>query len=142
MKQEKSREEIIMYGEKSPLSTELKSEICWHNAMKSYILRVSKNSNNIATPFYTGLFSGISEGVIMDCPFVTGLKNSPLHDITSSKPPLTLTRETINYLHQPLLYRVKKTKRRWKNVRETVGRVRGTPFSTGLDISTPHELMP
>ena len=85
----------LLMAVESPLSTELKSEICWHNAMKSYILRASKNSENIATPFYTGLFSGISEGVIMDCPFVTGLKNHPFPDIMSSKPPLTLTRETM-----------------------------------------------
>lgn len=62
MKQEKSREEIILYGEKSPLSTGLKNAKSWHYAMKSYILRVSERSIIYRTPFYTGLFSYINEG--------------------------------------------------------------------------------
>ena len=33
------------------------------------------------TPFYTGLFSYINEGVRPDYPFVTGLDFSPLHAI-------------------------------------------------------------
>ena len=130
-----------MYGEESPLRTGLKSVKGWHYAMKSYILRASKNSENIATPFYTGLFSGISEGVRMDCPFVTGLKNHPFPDIMSSKPQPDHSPCTTNYLHQPLLYRVKKAKRRWQNVRKTERRGNSTPFSTGLGINTFSERM-
>lgn len=57
MKQEKSREEIIMYGEKSPFRTGLKSEKGWHYAMFSHIFRVPEKSIFDPTPFYTGLFS-------------------------------------------------------------------------------------